>query len=318
MKMRNKVVSAIMGITIATSIILTGCGNGQKTDKSASTADNKPVFKIGAIPDQDTAELEKGNDAVARYLSKELGVKVKFVPTVDYASLVTGFERGDINMAWFGGLTYVQARNSVPDAKMVVQRPVDQKFQSVFIKNTKTADNVNSIKDIKGKTFTFGSESSTSGHLMPRYFMTNDGLDVDKDVKNGPNYSGSHDTTIQLVQSGSFDTGALNITVWNKAIKEGKVDQSKVKPFYTTPEYYDYGWTLNSPKYVDDVYGKGTSEKIEKAFMKMNSDYNKDKDAKTALDFYQTKEWVKAAGPEKYNNLESVAKKLNLLDVKKK
>ena len=110
-----------------------------------------PKFRIGAIPDQDTAELQKGNDAVAAYLSDYLGFDVEFVPTVDYASLVEGFQRGDIQLAWFGGLTYVQTRNIVSDCTPLIQRPVDQSFQSVFIKNTELAGNVNSISDLKGK-----------------------------------------------------------------------------------------------------------------------------------------------------------------------
>lgn len=310
--MKKKLLTIILSITMISAFILTGCGSSN--DDSAKKED-LPIFKIGAIPDQDTAELEKGNDAVSAYLSDYLGFEVEFVPTVDYASLVEGYQRGDIQLAWFGGLTYVQARNILPDSEMIIQRPVDQSFKSVFIKNKDVAGDVESIKDLKNKTFTFGSESSTSGHLMPRYFMQEEGFDVDKDTKGGPNYSGSHDTTIQLVESGSYETGVLNISVWNKALKEGTIDTDKVEIFYTTPEYYDYGWTLNTPEYVDDIYGEGTRDKVIEAFMKMNEDYGSDNNATTALDFYQTKEWIKAADASAYDKLESVAKSLNLLQV---
>ena len=312
--MKKKLVAMLLCVTMTVALALAGCGSKSADSEKDDKAD-LPKFRIGAIPDQDTAELQKGNDAVAAYLSDYLGFDVEFVPTVDYASLVEGFQRGDIQLAWFGGLTYVQTRNIVSDCTPLIQRPVDQSFQSVFIKNTELAGNVNSISDLKGKTFTFGSESSTSGHLMPRYFMEQEGLNVNRDIKGGPNYSGSHDTTIQLVQSGSFETGALNITVWNKAIKEGTVDTSKVEVFYTTPEYYDYVWTANVDEYLDDIYGAGTKDKIEEAFMKMNEDYSSDENAKTALDFYQTDKWINAAEPSAYDNLESVAKKLNLLEV---
>ena len=171
------------------ALALAGCGSKSADSEKDDKAD-LPKFRIGAIPDQDTAELQKGNDAVAAYLSDYLGFDVEFVPTVDYASLVEGFQRGDIQLAWFGGLTYVQTRNIVSDCTPLIQRPVDQSFQSVFIKNTELAGNVNSISDLKGKTFTFGSESSTSGHLMPRYFMEQEGLNVNRDIKGGPNYSG--------------------------------------------------------------------------------------------------------------------------------
>lgn len=312
--MKKKLVAMLLCVTMTVALALAGCGSKSADSEKDDKAD-LPKFRIGAIPDQDTAELQKGNDAVAAYLSDYLGFDVEFVPTVDYASLVAGFQRGDIQLAWFGGLTYVQTRNIVSDCTPLIQRPVDQSFQSVFIKNTELAGNVNSISDLKGKTFTFGSESSTSGHLMPRYFMEQEGLNVNRDIKGGPNYSGSHDTTIQLVQSGSFETGALNITVWNKAIKEGTVDTSKVEVFYTTPEYYDYVWTANVDEYLDDIYGAGTKDKIAEAFMKMNEDYSSDENAKTALDFYQTDKWINAAEPSAYDNLESVAKKLNLLEV---
>lgn len=311
--MKRKLLAIFLCMTMVSVFALTGCGKSDNED--SAKGEDLPTFKIGAIPDQDTAELEKGNDAVAKYLSDYLGFKVEFVPTVDYASLVEGFQRGDIQLAWFGGLTYVQARNIVPNSEMIIQRPIDQSFQSVFIKNKDVAGDVKSIKDLKGRTFTFGSESSTSGHLMPRYFMQEEGFDVNKDIKGDPNYSGSHDTTIQLVESGSYETGALNITVWNKALKEGTVDTNKVEVFYTTPEYYDYGWTLNMPEYVDDIYGEGTRDKVIEAFEKMNSDYGSDENATTALDFYQTKEWIKAVEASAYDKLESVAKRLNLLEV---
>lgn len=310
--MKKNLLTIILGIAMVSAFVLTGCGS---SSDDAAKKEDLPIFKIGAIPDQDTVELEKGNDAVSAYLSDYLGFEVEFVPTVDYASLVEGYQRGDIQLAWFGGLTYVQARNILPGSEMIIQRPVDQSFKSVFIKNKDVAGDVESIMDLKNKTFTFGSESSTSGHLMPRYFMQEEGFDVDKDTKGGPNYSGSHDTTIQLVESGSYETGVLNISVWNKALKEGTIDTDKVEIFYTTPEYYDYGWTLNIPEYVDDIYGEGTRDKVIEAFIKMNEDYGSDDNATTALDFYQTKEWIKAADASAYDKLESVAKSLNLLQV---
>lgn len=310
--MKKNLLTIILGIAMVSALVLTGCGS---SSDDAAKKEDLPIFKIGAIPDQDTVELEKGNDAVSAYLSDYLGFEVEFVPTVDYASLVEGYQRGDIQLAWFGGLTYVQARNILPGSEMIIQRPVDQSFKSVFIKNKDVAGDVESIMDLKNKTFTFGSESSTSGHLMPRYFMQEEGFDVDKDTKGGPNYSGSHDTTIQLVESGSYETGVLNISVWNKALKEGTIDTDKVEIFYTTPEYYDYGWTLNIPEYVDDIYGEGTRDKVIEAFIKMNEDYGSDDNATTALDFYQTKEWIKAADASAYDKLESVAKSLNLLQV---
>src|SRR3954452_12972480 len=131
---------------------LAACGtqkDDQASDTKKDTTSTKEVFKIGAIPDQNAAELDKGMTAVAKQLSEDTGMKVEFVPSVDYAALVTGFQRGEIHLAWFGGLTSVQARNLVPDAESIVQRPSDAEFKSVFI--TQEGSGINTLADLKGK-----------------------------------------------------------------------------------------------------------------------------------------------------------------------
>ena len=214
------------------------------------------MFKIGAIPDQNAAEMNRSLSKLADYLSEKTDLKVEYVPSVDYAALVTAFERGEIQLAWFGGLTGVQARNVVPEAEAIAQRPMDEEFHSVFIAGADT--NINSLEDLKGKSFTFGSESSTSGHLMPRYYLMEAGINPEQDFDGQPNYSGSHDKTYKLIESGSFKAGALNISVWDAAVAEKKVDTSKVKVFYTTPSYYDYHWTINT---VDENLAKEQNKK---------------------------------------------------------
>ena len=124
------------------------------------------VLKIGAIPDQNASDLNRSLSQLAKYITEETGIQAEYVPSVDYAALVTAFERGEIDLAWFGGLTGVQARNMVPEAEAIAQRPLDEEFHSVFIAGADTG--IESLEDLKGKSFTFGSESSTSGHLMPR------------------------------------------------------------------------------------------------------------------------------------------------------
>ncbi|MFZ7945054.1 putative selenate ABC transporter substrate-binding protein, partial [Neobacillus sp. 19] len=283
---------------------LTACGS-QKDEKASEgkkeTTTNE-VFEIGAIPDQNAADLDKGMTAVAKYLSDQTGLKVEFVPSVDYAALVTGFQRGEIHMAWFGGLTSVQARNLVPDAESIVQRPRDAEFHSVFI--TQASENFTKLEDIKGKSFTFGSESSTSGHLMPRYFLSEAGINPDQDFDGKPNYSGSHDATYKLVESGAFKAGALNEAVWESAVKEGKVDTSKVKVFYTTPSYFDYNWTINSN--VDDVFGKGSKEKVKEALLSITGEQ------KDIADLFQTDSFVETNN-DNYKKIEQVAKELKII-----
>nr|WP_263326717.1 putative selenate ABC transporter substrate-binding protein [Neobacillus sp. Marseille-Q6967] len=284
---------------------LAACGQSEeKASNSKQEKDTKTeeVLKIGAIPDQNAADLEKGMTAVAEYLSEKTGMKVEFVPSVDYAALVTGFQRGEIHLAWFGGLTSVQARNLVPDAESIVQRPRDAEFESVFI--TKEGSGIHSLEDLKGKSFTFGSESSTSGHLMPRYFLNEAGIDPSTDFNGKPNFSGSHDTTYKLIESGSFEAGALNISVWEAAVAEGKVDTSKVKVFYTTPDYYDYNWTINSN--VEEVFGEGSKQSIKEALLSFTGEQQE------IVDLFQTDKFVETKN-ENYAKIEKVAKELEII-----
>lgn len=229
---------------------------------SADTQADTPVFKIGAIPDQNASKLNKRFDELAAYVSEQTGFQVEYVPTVDYAALVTAFERGDVDLGWFGGLTGVQVRNAVPGAEAIAQRPRDEEFHSVFVAQKSLG--LTSIEDVKGKALTFGSESSTSGHLMPRHFMMEAGIDPTADLDGAPNYSGSHDKTWKLVESGAFEVGALNEAVWEAAVDEGKVDLSKVDVFYTTPAYYDYNWTIND---VEEKFGPDAKAAVKAALL---------------------------------------------------
>ncbi|OGO78828.1 MAG: putative selenate ABC transporter substrate-binding protein [Clostridiales bacterium GWB2_37_7] len=294
----KKIIVIMLAVVLLVS--LSGCTQADKQEKSK----NDMIFKIGAIPDQNAADLNRNFGAMAEYLSTKTGIKVEFVPSVDYAALVTTFERGDIHMAWFGGLTGVQARNVVPQAEAIAQRPRDEQFYSVFIVQKDL--NVNRLEDLKNLSFTFGSESSTSGHLMPRYFLMEAGIDPAKDFDGAPNFSGSHDNTYNLVQTGTFQAGALSEAVWERAVAENKVDLNKVKVFYTTPAYYDYNWTINSPDQVDKVFGEGTIQKMKDALLSMNEEQTE------ILELFQTDKFIETKN-ENYKAIESVARKLRII-----
>lgn len=301
--MRKRLVGMLLLFVMLFAV--TGCGATEQPEKATSEQTQElPVFKIGAIPDQNSTELEKGMKDVANFLSAETGLTVEYVPVADYAALVTAFERGEIQLAWFGGLTGVQARSVSPESEAIVQRPRDEKFKSVFI--TQSDKPYASLEEVKGKTLTFGSESSTSGHLMPRHFMVEAGIDPDKDLNGAPNYSGNHDKTIKLVESGAFEVGALNISVWEKALKENTVDATKVKVFYTTPEYFDYQWSINGPSYVDSVYGEGTKANVKAALLKMGPAQA------DAMALFQTDKFIETKN-ENYKAIEDVARQLNLI-----
>ncbi len=200
-------------------------------------------FRISAIPDEAPTELIRKFEPLADYLSAALEMDVSFVPVTDYAATVEALVSEQIDMAWLGGFTYVQAaQRSDGKVEPIVQRAEDERFQSVFI--TQTDSPIQSIADLKGVNFTFGSPSSTSGHLMPRHYLTQEGINVDDDLSVA--FSGAHDATAFAVAGGRVDAGALNIKVWEKLVNEQKVDTGKLRVFYTTPEYHDYNWTIRS------------------------------------------------------------------------
>src|SRR5512133_3940827 len=210
---------------------------------AAVAAQAQQTFRITAIPDESPTELARKSAPLAKYLERKLGVKVEFTPVTDYAAAVEALANRKVDLAWLGGFTFVQA-NQRSGGKIVplVQRAEDEKFRSVFITSTPA---IHSLADLKGRNLSFGSQSSTSGHLMPRSFLLEAGIDPDKDLKRVA-YSGAHDATVAAVASGKVDAGALNISVWDKLVADGKVDPAKVRVFYTTPTYYDYNWTVHA------------------------------------------------------------------------
>jgi phosphonate transport system substrate-binding protein len=207
-------------------------------------AQNTPgVLRVSAIPDEAPTELQRKFKPLGDYLAKATGLKVEFTPVTDYAASVEGLINKKIDMVWFGGFTFVQANvRSKGQVTPLVQRAEDEKFRSVFITTHK---DINKLEDLKGKTLSFGSESSTSGHLMPRSYLLAAKINPDTDLKRIA-FSGAHDATVASVAGGKVDAGALNISVWEKLVSEHKVDPSVVRVFYTTPGYYDYNWSVRS------------------------------------------------------------------------
>jgi phosphonate transport system substrate-binding protein len=220
----------------------------------------QPVFRVTAIPDESPTELARKAAPLTRYLERKLGVKVEFTPVTDYAAAVEALVNKQVDLAWLGGFTFVQA-NQRSGGKIVplVQRAEDEKFRSVFIT---TDPGIRSLSDLKGHNLSFGSQSSTSGHLMPRSFLLAAGIDPDRDLKRVA-YSGAHDATAVAVASGKVDAGALNISVWEKLVADGKVDAAKVRVFYTTPAYYDYNWSVHADMPA------AQREKLAQAFLEL-------------------------------------------------
>ena len=240
-------------------------------DGSAPDTTEIQPFTTGAIPDQDPEKLQRLYSKLAAYLEAELGVPVEYKPVTDYAAAVTAFRVGDLDMVWFGGLTGVQARLQVPGAEAIAQRDIDAQFHSVFIANTSSGiapfDDISGLTAIKDRTLTFGSDSSTSGRLMPQYFLQQAGVQLG-DIKGEPGFSNSHDATIQLVEAGTYEVGALNEQVWLSRVEEGAVDLSKVTVIWRTPPYFDYHWVINPA--VRDRYGDDFVDQVQAALLQLD------------------------------------------------
>ncbi len=202
------------------------------------------VLRVTAIPDESPTELARKFEPLGRYLEARLGLKVEWTPVTDYAAAVEALVNRKVDLAWFGGFTFVQASvRSGGKVVPLVQREEDERFRSVFIAGTQSG--IRRLEDLKGRTLSFGSASSTSGHLMPRSFLLAAKVHPDADLKR-VSFSGAHDATIAAVAGGKVDAGALNISVWEKFVADKKVDTNQVQVFFTTPPYYDYNWTVHA------------------------------------------------------------------------
>ncbi len=272
---------------------------GLALSAAALTAHAAETLRVSAIPDEAPTELLRKFQPLGAYLEQQLGMKVEFVPVADYPAVVEALATDRLDMAWLGGFTFVQVNLKTGNAMPLVQREQDAAFTSTFI----SADpQVKSLKDLKGKTFAFGSISSTSGSLMPRYFMLQDGIKPESYFSRVA-YSGAHDATAAWVQAGKVDAGVLNSSVWDKLVKSGKVDTAKVKVFATTPTYFDYNWTVRG------TLDPALAEKIKQAFLALdpaNPEHKAILDLQAASRFIETK-------PENYKGIEEAARAADLL-----
>jgi phosphonate transport system substrate-binding protein len=259
------------------------------------------VFRVTTIPEEAATEQVRKFTPIANYLEQRLGMKVEFTPVNDYPAAVEALVNKKVDLVWFGGFTHVQA-NLRSGGKIVplAQREEDTRFQSVFI--AKTNSGLKALADMKGKQVSFGSQSSTSGHLMPRSFLLQAGLTPEKDFRRVA-YSGAHDATIASVVSGKVDAAALDITVWRKFVSENKVDTKDVDVFYTTPAYFNYNWSVHAdmPAALQD--------RVKKALLDLNP---ADPVHAEILRLNRATRYVPTA-PENYKGLEAAARSAGLL-----
>ncbi|MDP2370441.1 putative selenate ABC transporter substrate-binding protein [Rhodoferax sp.] len=258
------------------------------------------TLRVTAIPDESPTELARKAAPLVKYLEQKLGMKVEFTPVSDYAAAVEALANKQVELAWYGGFTFVQANiRSGGKALPLVQREEDEKFRSVFITSDPA---IKTLADLKGMNVSFGSASSTSGHLMPRSYLLQAGIDPDRDFKRVA-FSGAHDATIAAVAAGKVQAGALNISVWDKFVADKKVDPTKVRVIYTTPPYYDYNWTVHADMPA------ALREKITAAFLALDRN---DPQGKDVLELQRATRFVPTRA-NNYQGIEQAARSSGLL-----
>jgi phosphonate transport system substrate-binding protein len=259
------------------------------------------IIRVSGIPDENPTELARKYQPLVDHLEKSLGVKVVYVPVIDYGAAVSALSAGKIDFAWLGGFTFVQAK-VMAGARPVVMRDIDREFHSVFIANT--ASGINKPEDLRGKSFAFGAKSSTSGHLFPRHFLTTTyRINPEQDFAGAPLYSGAHDATVKMVESGKVQSGALNIEVWNRMLAADKFDKTKVKAIWTTPAFVDYVWTARKD------LPAATVQKFANAFLTLDATKPAEK---AVLDLQGARKFVPAK-VEDFDVIEQVGRSTGLL-----
>jgi phosphonate transport system substrate-binding protein len=284
-------------------LALAACGTNSDNDAA--------VLNISAIPDQDQELLNRLYGAVADRFAAATGLEVRYRTVVDYQAVVRAFEVGDVQVAWMGGFTGVQARNRVEGARAIAQRDIDADFHSVFIATRSSGlrpfDDISGLRQLAGHTLTFGSETSTSGRLMPQYFMDKGGLAV-SELRGKPGFSGSHDATIEAVASRSFDAGVVNEQVWESAAAAGKPNIGDVVVLWRTPGYADYHW-LARPD-LDSVAGARTTQAITDLLLGLDAADPKDAEI---LELFGATRFI-ATKNSNYDQIEAVAREQGLLE----
>jgi phosphonate transport system substrate-binding protein len=307
-RLRSAAVVTGIALTVAPALTPAGAPTTALMAPAAAQSDSRPVLRIGAIPDQKPEKLNRLYPLVAGELSRQLGVKVKYVPVVDYAAAVSAFRTGDLDLVWFGGLTGVQARLQKPGAKVLAQRDIDVSFHSIFIANVRSGirpfNQQKGLTTLKGRRFTFGSENSTSGRLMPQYFLKQAGVKPSDFAGGAPGFSGSHDATIALVQSGAYDAGVVNEQVWRSSLHDGKANRARVQAIWRSPGYPDYHWIAQPD--LDRRFGAGFTAKLQKAILSWRPT---NPEQKQILSLFGAQQFT-TASPAAYSRIEQVGREI--------
>ncbi|ABM18531.1 MAG: putative selenate ABC transporter substrate-binding protein [Marinobacter sp.] len=275
---------------------------------AAATTVQADTFVFTAIPDEDETKLVERFRGVADYLQEQLDVEVRYIPVKSYAAAVSAFRNNQVQLAWFGGLSGVQARRLVPGSEAIAQGVEDEAFETYFIANTSTgiqpADSLDELEDeLRGKTFTFGSKGSTSGRLMPEFYIRDVFNEAPDSLFSRVGFSGNHTRTLRLVEAGTYEVGALNFQVWEKELENGNIDTDAVQVIWRTPTYPDYQWTIRGD--VDERFGDGFKQKVTEALLNL--------DDPALLESFPRSGFIPASNDD-YEPIRATAENIGILD----
>jgi len=271
----------------------------------ASGTVSAQTFVFTAIPDEDETKLVERFRGIADYLSEQLEVDVRYIPVKSYAAAISAFRNNQVQLAWFGGLSGVQARALVPGSEALAQGVEDQAFYNYFIahKSTGLERGDELPEGVRGKTFTFGSKGSTSGRLIPEYHIRQRFGESPESVFSRVGYSGNHTRTLRLVESGTYEVGALNYKVWEKELEDGNINTDDVKIIWKTPGFPNYQWTIRGD--VDARFGEGFMDRVRQALL--------DLDDPALLESFPREGFIPASNDD-YEPIRSVAKDIGIID----
>ena len=287
---------SILRTIFAVSALVFGLGLGHP-----AIAQSAGVLRVSAIPDEAPTELQRKFKPLGDYLKKATGLEVEFIPVTDYAAVVEGLATNKLDLAWLGGFTYVQARlRTHGGAVPLVQRAEDAKFTSRFI--VPLNSKAKTLGDLKGKTFAFGAPSSTSGSLMPRYYLLKAGIDPERDFKSVA-FSGAHDATVAFVAAGRAEAGVLNASVMDKLVEQHNANVAKVRVLAITPPYFDYNWT------VRPGLDPSLTKKLTDAFLALDPSKP---DMKAIMDLQRASRFIVTTDAN-YDGIEAAARSAGLI-----
>lgn len=296
----KKVIKITAAMLIAALMVfsLTACGTEQKEDKEVKANEKPQVLRVGLVPNQSPDKIKAQYEPFKVYLEKTLGLKVELFVATDYAGVVEAIANDKLDVAYFGGLTYVQARHKADIYPIVTE--IDKytnttKYSSLIIVPADSP--IKSVEELQGKTFAFGDINSTSGSLYPRIMLDKAGMKVPDDFKNVV-YTGAHDATALAVQNKTVDAGGIEGRILKKLIKKGTVEESKIKVIAESEPIEGYPWVVRAS------LDKGLVEKVTDAFLNIKDP--------VLLDLMRAVRYEKIDA-KAYDNIEAEAKRVGLL-----